>query len=257
MPGGGGERGSARAAGRAAILGVAAVVILALAGGMVDTEVRCTFMGDLDVRRMSPVMRPLIAVIGAIGHLARAVALAVIGLLVARAALFGNARRAGGLDAALRLLGDTGPGSVLLIVVALGLTAYGISAWSMRSPAGPDHPVAGDGSGAWRAWRAVGASNRHSRLRVADGHALWPAVLLSPHVNVPVMSPPRLPLHLSVGVWCRQGWARPAHDVTHPGQYVFQRCGQGGLTFLARPEGDAQHQHADPGLQPGRGIRLG
>jgi hypothetical protein len=112
-------------AGRA-ILGVAAVVILALAGGMVDTEVRCTFMGDLDVRRMSPVMRRLIAVIGAIGHLARAVALAVIGLLVARAALFGNARRAGGLDAALRLLGDTGPGSVLLVVVALGLTAYGI-----------------------------------------------------------------------------------------------------------------------------------
>jgi len=61
-------------AGRA-ILGVAAVVILALAGGMVDTGVRCTFMGDLDVRRMSPVMRRLIAVIGAIGHLARAVAL--------------------------------------------------------------------------------------------------------------------------------------------------------------------------------------
>jgi len=112
-------------AGRA-ILGVAAVVILALAGGMVDTEVRCTFMGDLDVRRMSPVMRRLIAMIGAIGHLARAVALAVIGLLVARAALSGNARRAGGLDAALRLLGDTGPGSVLLVVVALGLTAYGI-----------------------------------------------------------------------------------------------------------------------------------
>jgi len=54
---------------------VAAVVTLALAGGMVDTEVRCTFMGDLDVRRMSPVMRRLIAVIGAIGHLARAVAL--------------------------------------------------------------------------------------------------------------------------------------------------------------------------------------
>ena len=64
--------------------------------------------------------------IGAIGRLARAVALAVIGLLVARAALFGDARRAGGLDAAPRLLGDTGPGSVLLVVVALGFTAYGI-----------------------------------------------------------------------------------------------------------------------------------
>ena len=62
------------------LLGVAAVVILALAGGMVYTGLRCTFMGGvLDVRRMSPVMRRLITVIGAIGHLARAVALAVVG----------------------------------------------------------------------------------------------------------------------------------------------------------------------------------
>jgi hypothetical protein len=63
--------------------------------------------------------------VGAIGHLARAVALAVVGLLIARAALFADARRAGGLDAALRVLGDTGPGVVLLVVVAVGFAAYG------------------------------------------------------------------------------------------------------------------------------------
>ena len=108
------------------LLGVAAVVILALAGGMVYTGLRCTFMGDLEVRRMSPVMRRLITVIGAIGHLARAVALAVVGLLIARAAIFADARRAGGLDAALRLVGETGPGAVLLVVVAVGFAAYGI-----------------------------------------------------------------------------------------------------------------------------------
>jgi Domain of Unknown Function (DUF1206) len=112
-------------AGRA-ILGIAPAVILALAAGMVYTGLRCTFMGDLDVARMSPVARRVIAVIGAIGHLARAVALAVIGSLIARAALVGDARRAGGLDAALRVLGETPLGFVLLVVVALGFAAYGI-----------------------------------------------------------------------------------------------------------------------------------
>jgi hypothetical protein len=112
-------------AGRA-ILGIAAAVILALAAGMVYTGLRCTFMGDLDVAHMSPMARRVIAVIGAIGHLARAVALAVIGSLIARAALVGDARRAGGLDAALRVLGETRLGFVLLVVVALGFAAYGI-----------------------------------------------------------------------------------------------------------------------------------
>jgi Domain of Unknown Function (DUF1206) len=108
------------------LLGVVATVVLALAVGMVYTGVRCTFMGDLDVERLGPAVRRGITAVGTIGHLARAVALAVIGVLVARAAIFGDARRAGGLDAALRVLGETGPGSVLLVVVALGFAAYGI-----------------------------------------------------------------------------------------------------------------------------------
>jgi hypothetical protein len=83
-------------------------------------------MGDLDVQRMWPVARRGMAVIGAVGHLARAVSLAVIGLLVGRAAVFVDAWRVGGLDAALRVLGETGPGSVLLVAMALGLAVYGI-----------------------------------------------------------------------------------------------------------------------------------
>jgi hypothetical protein len=109
-----------------ALLGLAAAVILALAASMVYTGVRCTFMGDLHVERMSPVTRRVITAVGAIGHLARAVALAVVGSLIGRAALFADARRAGGLDAALRVLGQTGPGAALLVVVALGFAAYGI-----------------------------------------------------------------------------------------------------------------------------------
>lgn len=51
---------------------------------------------------------------------------AVVGILVGSAAVFADPRRAGGLDAALRALGETGPGEALLIVIALGFAAYGI-----------------------------------------------------------------------------------------------------------------------------------
>lgn len=112
-------------AGRA-LLGLAAAVILVLAAGMAYTGVRRTFMGDLDVNRLEPWARLVIESIGAMGHLARAVALAVVGMLVASAAVFVDPRRAGGLDAALRALGETGAGSALLVVVALGFAAYGI-----------------------------------------------------------------------------------------------------------------------------------
>ena len=112
-------------AGRA-LLGLAAVVVLVLAAAMTYTGVRRTFMGDLDVRRLAPSARRAIESVGALGHLARAAALAVVGVLVGSAAVVADPRRAGGLDAALRALGETGLGDTLLVVVALGFAAFGL-----------------------------------------------------------------------------------------------------------------------------------
>ncbi len=108
------------------LLGLVAGVILTMAAMMTYTGVRRTFMGDLDVRRLGSVPRRAIEVLGVAGHLSRALALAVIGLLAATAALFADPNRAGGLDSALRALGATGPGAALLIVVAVGFAAYGL-----------------------------------------------------------------------------------------------------------------------------------
>jgi hypothetical protein len=112
-------------AGRA-LLGLAALVVLAIAGAMTYTGVRRTFMGDLDVRRLSPGVQQAIEVVGAAGHLARALALAVVGVLAGGAALFADPGRAGGLDAALRALGSTVAGAWLLAVVAAGFAAFGL-----------------------------------------------------------------------------------------------------------------------------------
>ncbi len=108
------------------LLGLVAGIILVIAGAMVYTGVRRTFMGDLDVHRLTPAARRLIEVVGAIGHLARALALAVVGVLAGAAALFADPARAGGLNAALRTLGATALGDWLLVVVAAGFAAYGL-----------------------------------------------------------------------------------------------------------------------------------
>lgn len=108
------------------VLALAALALLGLAGSMVYTGVRRTFMGDLDVHRLPDGARLVVEVIGSVGTLARAAAVAVVGLLAGTAALFADPRRAGGLDAALRALASTWRGTSMLLVVAVGFAAYGV-----------------------------------------------------------------------------------------------------------------------------------
>jgi hypothetical protein len=82
------------------------------------------------VHQLGPAAQHAIEVVGAIGHLARAIALAVVGLLAGTAALFADPGRAGGLDIALRALGSTGLGASLLVVVAAGFAAFGLFCWA-------------------------------------------------------------------------------------------------------------------------------
>jgi hypothetical protein len=108
------------------LLGVGAAVLIGIAGAMTYTGVRRTFMGDLDVRRLAPGVRNAIEVAGALGHLARALAVGVVGGLAGAAALSADAGWAGGLDTALRALGSTVVGAWLLAVVAAGFAAFGL-----------------------------------------------------------------------------------------------------------------------------------
>ena len=66
---------------------------------------------------------------GQIGYIAKGVSIAVIGVLVVIAAIQFDPAKAAGLDAALRSLAQTPLGPWLLVVVALGLAAYGVFCW--------------------------------------------------------------------------------------------------------------------------------
>ncbi|WP_448631389.1 DUF1206 domain-containing protein [Cellulomonas soli] len=63
---------------------------------------------------------------GRLGYVAKGVALAIVGVLFVTAAWHANPEEAGGLDAALRTLGEQPFGTALLTVVGAGLAAYGV-----------------------------------------------------------------------------------------------------------------------------------
>ena len=62
---------------------------------------------------------------GVVGYVAKGVALGVVGVLFVLAALHADPGEAGGLDAALQTLRDAPAGPFLLVLVALGLVAFG------------------------------------------------------------------------------------------------------------------------------------
>ncbi|QNK80536.1 DUF1206 domain-containing protein [Nakamurella sp. PAMC28650] len=78
---------------------------------------------------------PFVLRLGQIGHCAKGVAFAIIGVLFVVAAVTVDANRAGGLDSALRTLRSQPFGAILLTLMALGIAAFGAYcfAWSRHA----------------------------------------------------------------------------------------------------------------------------
>jgi hypothetical protein len=64
--------------------------------------------------------------LGQVGYVAKGIALGVVGGLIVAAAVTTDASRAGGLDEALRAMRDQPFGTALLLVVGLGIAAFGL-----------------------------------------------------------------------------------------------------------------------------------
>ncbi|GAA4978634.1 DUF1206 domain-containing protein [Kineococcus glutinatus] len=70
-------------------------------------------------------LSPALRTVGTVGHVARGVAFAVLGVLVCWAAT-GDTAKSRGLDAAFREIAAQPFGAVLLVLVALGVAAFGV-----------------------------------------------------------------------------------------------------------------------------------
>ncbi|WP_328302404.1 DUF1206 domain-containing protein [Actinomycetospora sp. NBC_00405] len=107
------------------LVAAVAITVMVIAGTMIYTGVARTFMGDL-VDDMPAGARRAAVVLGAVGNVARAAAFAAVGVLFAVAALRGDPARVGGLDAALRELVSRWQGVSPLVLISLGLAAFGL-----------------------------------------------------------------------------------------------------------------------------------
>ena len=81
----------------------------------------------MDLGRLGPsAPRRGLELLGVVGHVGRGLVFVVLGGFVLQAAVRHDPEESKGIDAALRDLAGGGPGRALLIVIALGLVAYGL-----------------------------------------------------------------------------------------------------------------------------------
>ncbi|MDX2357428.1 DUF1206 domain-containing protein [Dietzia sp. PP-33] len=104
---------------------VAGVVIIGVGGYHVYTGVTKRFVEDLKRTGGGDVGRAVI-VSGQLGYIAKGIALLILGGLVIAAVVTADPEKAGGLDAALRTVGQQPFGQVLLIATGVGIALYGV-----------------------------------------------------------------------------------------------------------------------------------
>jgi Domain of Unknown Function (DUF1206) len=111
------------------LVGIAALVLIGVGVYHVHKGVTKRFMKEIDTAQASAGERRTIERLGQAGYAAKGVALALVGGLLAWAAITFDPSKASGLDGALRTLLDAPFGRVLLTLVALGIAAFGVFAF--------------------------------------------------------------------------------------------------------------------------------
>jgi hypothetical protein len=84
----------------------------------------------LDTSQMGPVAGTTVDVLGTVGMVARSAVFALAGYLLIQAAIDADPGEAHGLDGTLKTMAHQTYGQVLLLVVAIGLLAYGLYSWA-------------------------------------------------------------------------------------------------------------------------------
>jgi hypothetical protein len=120
-----------RTPGGAVVLVIAGLVVLSVGVTFLYRGVTADFRRDIHVPDGVP--GRLTVAVGVFGHIAKGLALGIVGVLLGSAAFTADASQATGVDGALRALVALPYGGVLLYVVGGGLIAYGVYAL-VRAP---------------------------------------------------------------------------------------------------------------------------
>ena len=108
------------------LVGIAGLVMIGVAVYQLIRGVRRKFLGDSKTEQMPRAVKTWIAWFGTVGHVARAIVFALVGVFLLKAAINYKANEAIGLDGALAKLYQQTYGPWILGVVAAGLIAFGL-----------------------------------------------------------------------------------------------------------------------------------
>ena len=108
------------------IVGIAGAVTIGVGLYQAYRGLSHKFLDDSKTSEMSPSVRKFITWLGTIGHLARAIVFALIGVFLIKAAVDFNPHAAVGLDGALAKIVHRSYGPYALGVVAVGLVAFAL-----------------------------------------------------------------------------------------------------------------------------------
>ncbi|MGC5019586.1 DUF1206 domain-containing protein [Micromonospora sp. DT47] len=107
------------------LVGLAGLVLACIGVGLVIYGLVKRFEKHLKTGEMSPQARTLARRLGVAGYVAKGIAYGIAGLLIIVAAVKYDPEKARGLDAALHTLRDQSYGQAILVLVALGIAAFG------------------------------------------------------------------------------------------------------------------------------------
>jgi hypothetical protein len=111
-----------------------AIGLIVVVVGVVFIVNGVTHRFERDLRLPPNQWATVTTMLGRVGYIAKGVALIVVGGLVTFGAITADPKKAGGLDGSLKALTQIPFGVVLLVLIALGLIAYG-AFWCVRSVA--------------------------------------------------------------------------------------------------------------------------
>lgn len=114
----------ANTAGRIAVFAIGAVLVI-IAAVFMHKAVTASFETQLTGGGVGPLSHRGLVVLGRVGWAGRSAMMAVIGFFLARAAVRFDTDDAQGLDGSLRNAAESDVGTVLVVVVGVGLVVYG------------------------------------------------------------------------------------------------------------------------------------
>jgi Domain of Unknown Function (DUF1206) len=108
------------------LVGLIGLVVVGVGVGLVWYGVTKRFERRLKVGQMRRSVRTTVRRLGVLGYTAKAVAYAIVGVLVVVAAVTYHPDKSRGLDGALKALAGQSYGTWLLVLIAVGIAAFGV-----------------------------------------------------------------------------------------------------------------------------------